>query len=99
MKEGVDYELIPASHTDYDQAWNIRILTGDFIETVLEFGTIAFDGKKDRLTFNFIVQYSPQDVTANNLELQEVAGDILFHLLEDAAKNGSLGTRNLETDE
>ena len=34
--ENKDYEFIPGSHDD----WKIRFLSGDFIESVIKFGTI-----------------------------------------------------------
>ena len=38
MKENVDYELIPCI---VDDRWNVRILTGDFVETTaLDVSTI-----------------------------------------------------------
>ena len=39
MQENKDYELIPSS-TD-STVWHVRILSGDFTETVVKFGSIA----------------------------------------------------------
>ena len=42
MVEGTDYELVPADGTEAlnDQAWDVRLTTGSFVETVLRFGNI-----------------------------------------------------------
>ena len=49
MKENIDYELISPQDDPHEQAWHIRILTGDYVETVLAFGNISLDGKEDCL--------------------------------------------------
>ena len=79
MTENEDYELIPAMGVDdNEQAWDIRILTGEFIETVIRFGNVQIDGKNDQLRFNFSVILAPSDyITVDNTDLQEVAGKIL----------------------
>ena len=41
MEEGVNYEIIPDKVDE--QAWNVRILTGPFTETVLKYGVIKFN--------------------------------------------------------
>lgn len=74
FKENVEYELIPAG----EDQWHIRILKDEFIETVISFGQIKVDESSDQLKFDFTVEYTPDDyVTAENLELQRVAGKIL----------------------
>ena len=89
--EGQDYALAPASAADNDQAWDVRILEGDFAETVIRFGNIAFDGENDCLTFNFVIVSTPYDnLTTESAELQNRAADILASLLEEAAASGSL---------
>jgi len=89
--EGQDYALAPPSAADNDQAWDVRILEGDFAETVIRFGNIAFDGKNDCLTFNFVIVSTPDDeLTTESVELQNRAADILASVLEEAAASGSL---------
>ena len=51
MLENKDYELVPSS--DDSTVWHIRILTGDFTETIIKFDAIAFNEVKDHFTFNF----------------------------------------------
>ena len=49
-----DYELIPAEEDE--QAWAVRVLSGDYVETVLRFGTISMNRVEEGvLTFDFTV--------------------------------------------
>ena len=93
--EGIHYQLIPVEDHPNEQAWHIRILRGQFTETVISYGNISFDGTRDCLTFNFIVVYSPDsDLTSENVELQEFAADILEDILETAHAQGWLVTED-----
>jgi len=90
MKEDVDYKLIPAQ-VDNEQAWEIRILTGEFVETVLRFGNISIDGPNEALNFNFMVTHSPGDgIDEENKELQQVAGEILGDLIDNSINDGTV---------
>lgn len=94
VSEGVDYKLIPVEDSPNEQAWEIRILRGEFTETVIRYGNVAFDGNRDCLTFNFMVSYSPdEDLTSENVALQERAADILEDILEKAHAEGWLVTK------
>jgi len=86
--EGIDYELTP-SDEDNQMAWNVRILKGEFPETVIRFGKLRFE--EEYLHFDFIVVSSP-DSTADedNIELQDYAAEILEDILINAEANGSL---------
>lgn len=89
--EGTDYELIPSDDAN-DQAWHVRILEGDYPETIVSFGSIAFEGEE--LHFNFDVISSPDsDLTVEDECLQDTVAEILECILEQAAENGSLATR------
>jgi len=91
LLEGVDYQLVPSVEAENDQAWDVRILDGDFVESVLRFGNIAFDGENDCLKFNFMLVSSPDgDLNEDNEELQNFAANILSSVLEEAAAAGSL---------
>ena len=80
MHENVDYELIPTEN----EFWQIRILSGHFVETVIQYGTLKV--VDDHLKFNFDIISSPiVDLDKENKGLQSVAKDILFSLLEDAS--------------
>ena len=41
MLENKDYELIPSSSDS--TVWHVRILSGDFTETIVKFGSISFN--------------------------------------------------------
>jgi len=91
VSEDVDYKLIPVDDAENDQAWEIRILRGPFVETVLRYGNVSFDGKNDCLRFNFMITYSPDpDLTTENVELQNFAGEILEDIIERAYNEGWL---------
>lgn len=83
MIENEDYELIPAMGVDdNDQAWDVRILTGEFNEAIIRFGNVQIDGKNDQLKFNFKVILAPSDyITEDNVDLQETAGKILESII------------------
>jgi len=79
--ENVDYQLVPIEG-DKD-AWGVRILKGDFIETVISYVAVSFNEVKDHMSFNFDVISSPYDLaTTDNEELQVLAGEILTDIIE-----------------
>lgn len=92
-KEHEHYEMIPGD--GHDQAWNIRILHGQFVETVIEFGAISFNEEDEGLmTFNFNLISSPDlDLTTENVELQEEAAEILENVIADAIEAGYIESR------
>ena len=83
-KENSTYQLIPADGDD--QYWCVRILKGVFNETVLRYGQIAFNEREEGvMSFNFFIEASPDStLTVDNPLLQEVAGDILQKIIEQA---------------
>lgn len=89
VSEGVDYELIPVEYVNNEAAWDVRILRGEFSETVLRYGTIKFDGERDCLTFDFRVVTSPDmDLDSNDVDLQQFAGEVLEDILERGIQEG-----------
>lgn len=90
MVEDKDYQLIPVD-IENDQAWDIRILSGEFVETVIRYGNVSIDGPQDQIKFNFGIVFSPDDdLTTGNTQLQVVAGDILGDLIENHIERGSI---------
>ena len=78
--ENKEYELIPGD----DDHWHIRIKEGEFIESVVSFGSIKMSEVDDKLSFNFFLHSSPDpDLTVDNVELQRVMGKILESVLID----------------
>jgi len=88
-----DYELIPAEGDD--QAWAVRILTGDYTETVLQFQAISFNRVEEGvMSFNFDVVSSPDsELTVQDTELQEYAGNLLEAIIRDGMESGSVIAR------
>jgi len=97
VKEGTDYQLIPADHHN-EQAWEIRVLDGPFVETVLRFGNISFNPENDCLNFNFVVSYSPSDITEEDANLQQYAGAVLEDIIERSIQDGTVEFRERESD-
>jgi len=89
--EGVDYQLVPVGEASNQQAWHVRILTGDFVETVIVYGNVSFDGEEDSMRFSFSVVTSPEEgLTSASVPLQVKATYILENILEVAYNEGSL---------
>mgnify|MGYP000049254611 CR=1 FL=1 len=98
-KENETYQLIPGP--DFAQNWHIRILEGNFEETVIEVGTISYNETNDDvLTFNFeIVETPDNSLTIENIELQITVGEILEEIITAAIENddGSIQMKEKET--
>jgi len=96
-KENVTYELIPDEN--HEDVWNVRILEGIYNETVINFGAISFnEHEQGVMTFNFHIIESPDpDLTVDDEDLQEFAGDVLQEIISDAIKkdNGTIGFREI----
>jgi hypothetical protein len=81
--QNVDYELIPGKL----DTWNIRILTGQFVETVISYKAIAPFDDEEHLTFNFdVIESCDEDAVDSNVELQQQVGEILLSIIEDNMK-------------
>ena len=93
--ENVDYELIPSE--DKSDGWNIRILNGQFSETVIEFGAVRFNEIEDNMSFSFEVISSPDpDITTENIDLQIQAGEILESVMAKGMEEGYVKMREKE---
>lgn len=99
MKENIDYELV--SSKDGDNSWNIRFLTGLYIETVVRIGTIKIndeppeDNGDHHMSFDFNLIYSPDaGLTSEDVDLQDVVGDTILSIIERsiAKEQGSVLT-------
>lgn len=84
--ENVDYELVPDDNPEW---WKIRVLTGQFTETIIRFDKIEFDfpnkKKNEPITFNFNIIESPID-DLNEDTMAEEAGDILHSIIMGAVE-------------
>ena len=82
LKENVDYELIPGS----GENWDVRLLKGPFIETVISFNELRISEDEEYLRFDFSLVSSPDlELTEEDLDLQEHVGDVLGSILEHAS--------------
>jgi len=81
MIENTDYRLIP-DQGDGDDTWQVRIISGDFVETVIKYGKLAL--KDDGLmTFDFDVVVSPiEGLNSEDGGLQTAAKEILLSIME-----------------
>ena len=94
LKENRHYEIIP-DHQD-DQAWNVRILSGQFTETVIKYGVIKFNEIPKNMTFNFDIVYSPDtELTKDDYHLQDFAGALLEKIISNGIKDKSIITREI----
>ena len=97
LRENIDYQIIP-DHQD-DQAWNVRLLSGPYTETVLKYGVVKFNGKgKEKyMSFNFDIVYSPDtELKKENIELQEFAGNLLEQVMARGIEEGNVITREVK---
>ena len=86
LRENKHFELIV--HDDLEDTWGIRILDGQFNETIVAIGALAFNEVEDHMSFNFEVIETPDPdwVTPQNEELQEYVGLILNEVLRSAVE-------------
>ena len=98
LSEGIHYEIIP--QTDDTRGWDVRLLE-EYPETVIRYGNVAFDGKRDALTFNYDIVSSPDPdlEIENNLTFQEYCGRILSNIIEQSISDGSLLAQDKNTGE
>lgn len=97
LTENVDYCFIP--HESIEDAWAVRIMSGDFIETVVAFDAIALNEVKDCMTFKFHVISSPdENATQDNEELQQKATKILEAIIESGIEDGTVELKDRDAD-
>ena len=97
LVENKDYEIIPDKGDE--QAWNVRILSGLYTETVLKYGVVKFNGKgKEKyMSFNFDIIYTPDtELTKESVELQEFAGLMLEQIMARGIEEGNVITRDIK---
>ena len=95
LTENKHYEIIPDRGDD--QAWNVRILSGTFTETVLRYGVVKFNGKKKDMTFNFDIVYTPDtELDVSNSKLQEFAGIMLEQIMAQGIRDNEVVTREVK---
>lgn len=79
LEENVDYELVPADN----DMWHVRILKGEFVETVIRDIMLKWDNDRKTFNFSFQIETSPdQELTTSNSELQQTVADIIRAIQE-----------------
>ena len=98
LSEGIHYEIIP--QTDDTRGWDVRLLE-EYPETVIRYGNVAFDGKRDALTFNYEIVSSPDPdlEVETNLTFQEYCGRILSSIIDKSITDGSMIAQDKDTGE
>ena len=98
LSEGIHYEIIP--QTDDTRGWDVRLLE-EYPETVIRYGNVAFDGKRDALTFNYDIVSSPDPdlEVETNLTFQEYCGRILSSIIDKSITDGSMIAQDKDTGE
>ena len=98
LSEGVHYEIIP--QVDDTRGWDVRLLE-EYPETVIRYGKVAFDGKRDALTFNYEIVSSPDPdlEVETDLTFQEYCGRILSNIIEQSISEGTLLAQDKDTGE
>ena len=98
LSEGVHYEIIP--QIDDTRGWDVRLLE-EYPETVIRYGKVAFDGKRDALTFNYEIVSSPDPdlEVETNLTFQEYCGRILSSIIDKSITDGSMIAQDKDTGE
>ena len=97
LVENKDYEIIPDKGDE--QAWNVRVLSGLYTETVLKYGVVKFNGKgKEKyMSFNFDIIYTPDtELTKESVQLQEFAGLMLEQIMARGIEEGNVITRDIK---
>ena len=97
LVENKDYEIIPDKGDE--QAWNVRVLSGLYTETILKYGVVKFNGKgKEKyMSFNFDIIYTPDtELTKESVELQEFAGLMLEKIMARGIEEGTVITREIK---
>lgn len=84
LVENKDYQHVPVIR-DNEEAWDIRILEGEFVETVFYFDKLQVADDGEHIKFNFHIVSTPNpDLTVDDLGLQEYVGMVLYDILQNA---------------
>lgn len=98
MTENEDYEFI--AHEKDEEAWAVRFLKGDFIETVIAYDAIGFNEVKDSLTYSFTVLSSPDsELTPDNVDLQNECTKLLESIIISGIEDGTVQLKERDANE
>lgn len=87
LSENKDYQFVPVSR-DNQESWDIRILDGEFVETVFYFDKLQVADDGEHMKFNFHIVSTPNpDLTVEDTGLQQYVGMVLYDILQNAVVN------------
>ena len=88
LKENRDYELI--IDDAYKNAWAVRFLTGDFVETIIMIHAIKIVEETESLSYSFKVLQTPDPGVArqDNVKLQDLVGEVIYSIIETGLEEG-----------
>jgi|TARA_R110000822_G_scaffold310170_1_gene441699 hypothetical protein len=90
VSEGIHYEIVPSTEVAYEDAWEVRMLEGIYVETLIRFGVIKVT-PEDLLSFNYKILSSPiTDLSEGNEDFTNHVGSILADILFTAESTGTL---------
>lgn len=75
--ENINYELVPNS----DDGWDVRILTGDLIETMFRINHVSFREEDLTIKINYQLLYTPDTTLKPEDEIIRQAVHGVFHSL------------------
>ena len=87
--EGVDYTVVPIAMLDDENAWQVQILRGKFVDNYFVFTGIEYNGKTQQLKFKLDVVKDNEWVMADQ-PIQDYAFDILTDIIRKGIADGSL---------
>lgn len=99
LKENEDYELV--TNDEYTDAWAIRILKGDFVESIVMISAIELNEKQENVSFNFRILSTPDPgvVRKDNVKLQEYVADIIYSVIETGLDEGFVELKERSVNE
>lgn len=99
IEKDVDWQFVIPENKD--ENLQVKILSGDFIDTIYRYNYVSFDEEDDGnvyLRFLFDVIESPFDKEAldSNMDFKNHIGDILTNIIEEKVKNDEIRTDHSE---
>lgn len=85
MKQNEDFELIPDDDPEW---WNVRILKGEYTETIFRFGAMAIMEDAETMAFDFNILSSPIDGLKEE-DCQDVVSEILATVIGEAVEKAT----------
>ena len=95
--EGIDYRIIPFDKIDNDQAWQVLILRGQYVEHNFVFTGIEYNGNRQQLKFRLNVVLNDELISPDQ-DMQNYAFDVLTDVILNGIADGTLLIDDKNTD-